>query len=291
MENENTRRSPRNRRTPPRKRRTPDPEIQYTQPKPFFRNRLIVQLLSIAAVVLAFTIGVSIFFKVDTVMITGAVKHSPQVIAEASGVKAGDSLLFFGRARAAAKIKTALPYVDTVRYQVKLPGTVNIIVEEKMVAYAVQAIDGSWWMMTADGMVAEKIDAATAANKPVIEGVYLKNPKVGELSSAAETAAEGTMVTTAADRLKAAITVLAALEEKQLFSNITRLDVSDLFALRIFCSDDYRVELGESCDMMEKVEMLKYALLELGARGGVLKLVYNDTDLRWEIVYQTWSQQ
>ena len=291
MERENTRRSPRNRRTAPRKHRTPDPDIQYTQPKPFFRNRLIVQLLSIAAVVLAFTIGVSIFFKVDTVMVTGAVKHSPQVIAEASGVKAGDSLLFFGRARAAAKIKTALPYVDTVRYQVKLPGTVNIIVEEKMVAYAVQAIDGSWWMMTADGMVAERIDAAIAANKPVIEGIYLKNPKVGEHSVAAETAAEGTTVTTDADRLKAAITVLSALEENQLFSSITRLDVTDLFALRLFCSDDYRVELGESRDMAEKVEMLKYALAELGTRGGVLKLVYNDTDLSWEIVYQTWSQQ
>ena len=291
MENENTRRSPRNRHTPPRKRRTPDPEIQYTQPKPFFRNRLIVQLLSIAAVVLAFTIGVSIFFKVDTVMVTGAVKHSPQVIAEASGVKAGDSLLFFGRARAAAKIKTALPYVDTVRYQVKLPGTVNIIVEEKMVASAVQAIDGSWWMITADGVVAEKISAATAADKPLIEGVYLQNPKVGEPSVAAETAADGAMVTTAADHLKAAITVLSALEENQLFSHITRLDVTDLFALRIYCSDDYRVELGESRDMTEKVEILKYALAELGARGGVLKLVYNDTELRWEIVYQTWSQQ
>ena len=291
MENENTRRSPRNGRTPPRKCRTPDPEIQYTQPKPFFRNRLIVQLLSVAAVVLAFTIGVSIFFKVDTVMVTGAVKHSPQVIAEASGVKVGDSLLFFGRARAAAKIKTALPYVDTVRYQVKLPGTVNIIVEEKMVAYAVQAIDGSWWMITADGVVAEKISAATAADKPLIEGVYLQNPKVGEPSVAAETAADGAMVTTAADHLKAAITVLSALEENQLFSHITCLDVTDLFALRIYCSDDYRVELGESRDMTEKVEILKYALAELGARGGVLKLVYNDTELRWEIVYQTWSQQ
>ena len=48
MERENTRRSPRNRRTPLGKRRAPDPDIQYTQPKPFFRNRLIVQLLSIA---------------------------------------------------------------------------------------------------------------------------------------------------------------------------------------------------------------------------------------------------
>ena len=161
METENTNRpEPRARRTAQKKQRRPRQEIQYTQPKPFFRNRLIVQLLSITAVVLAVTIGISIFFKVDTVTVTGAAKHSALTIAEASGVESGDSLLFFGRARAASKIKMELPYVDTVRFEVKLPGTVNIIVEEKMVAYALQAADGSWWMMTADGMIAEKTDAA-----------------------------------------------------------------------------------------------------------------------------------
>ena len=156
------RRRPRPRRFFQRKQKTEGPEIQYTQPKPFFRNRLIVQLASIAAVVLAVTIGISIFFKVDTVVITGASKYSANTIAEAAQIREGDSLLFFGRAKAAGRIKTALPYVDTVRFELELPGTVNIIVEEKRVAYALQAEDGSWWMMTADGMIAEKTDALAA---------------------------------------------------------------------------------------------------------------------------------
>ena len=291
METERTNRTRRTRRPAERKERQPRQPIQYTQPKPFFRNRLIVQLISIAAVVLAVTIGISIFFKVDTVMVAGVEKHSPLSVSEASGIEKGDSLLFFGRAGAAAKIKAALPYVDTVRFRVKLPGTVHIVVKEKMVAYALQAEDGSWWMMTSDGMIAEQTDAATAEKKPIIEGIILQSPKVGEYAVAAEYPVEGTVIATAADRLKAAVTVLAQLEEYQMFSQTTGLDVSDLFALRLYCGADCRVELGDVTDMAEKVEMVKYALMEMDGSGGVLKLTYNDVDKVWEIIRQPWSRQ
>lgn len=291
METENTNRpEPRARRTARSKQRRPRQEIQYTQPKPFFRNRLIVQLLSIAAVVLAVTIGISIFFKVDTVTVTGATKHSALTIAEASGIESGDSLLFFGRARAASKIKMDLPYVDTVRFEVKLPGTVNIIVEEKMVAYALQATDGSWWMMTADGMIAEKTDAATAEKRPVIEGILLQNPAVGKYAVAAEDGQADGSIATASDRLKAAVSILSQLEAWELFSETTRLNVSDLFALRLYCGADYRVDLGDSGSMSEKIKIVKYALAELGDRGGVLKLVHNDETQEWEVVCQSWAQ-
>ena len=294
METEKTNPAPVRRRRPAGKTRSerPQQEIQYTQPRPFFRNRLIVQLLSVAAVVLAVTVGISIFFKVDTVTVTGASKYSALTIAEASGIEPGDSLLFFGKARAASKIKKQLPYVDTVRFERKLPGTVNIIIEEKMVAYALQATDGSWWIMTADGMIAEKTDAASAQKCPVIEGVTLQDPVAGNYAVAAETAPEdSTLAATAADRLKAAVNILSQLEQWELFSETTRLDVSDLFALRLYCGADCRIELGDSGSMAEKIEIVKYALAQLGGRSGVLNLTFNEETQEWEIVYQSWSVQ
>ena len=60
MDTENSRRRPRRRSF--LKQKALDADIQYTKPKPFFRNRLIVQLLSVAAVVLAVTIGISISY-------------------------------------------------------------------------------------------------------------------------------------------------------------------------------------------------------------------------------------
>lgn len=291
METERKNPAPSRRRRPAAKtQKKPKPEIAYTQPRPFYRNRLIVQLLSVAAVVVAFTIGISIFFKVDTVTVTGASKYSAATIAEASAIRSGDSLLFFGRAGAAYKIKTKLPYVDTVRFRLELPGTVNIIVEEKDVAYAVQATDGSWWMMTADGMLAEKTTSDVAENGSTIEGVILQNPKAGELAEAAQNDAQiGTA--TAADRLKVAVQILAQLERWELFAPATRIDVTDLFALRLYCGPDYRVELGDSGSMEEKIQMLKFALPQLDGQGGVLKLVYNEEAEQWEVIYQPWSQQ
>lgn len=291
METERKNPAPSRRRRPAAKaQKKPKPEIAYTQPRPFYRNRLIVQLLSVAAVVVAFTIGISIFFKVDTVTVTGASKYSAATIAEASAIRSGDSLLFFGRAGAAYKIKTKLPYVDTVRFRLELPGTVNIIVEEKNVAYAVQATDGSWWMMTADGMLAEKTTSDVAENGSTIEGVILQNPKAGELAEAAQNDAQiGTA--TAADRLKVAVQILAQLERWELFAPATRIDVTDLFALRLYCGPDYRVELGDSGSMEEKIQMLKFALPQLDGQGGVLKLVYNEEAEQWEVIYQPWSQQ
>lgn len=291
METERKNPAPSRRRRPAAKaQKKPKPEIAYTQPRPFYRNRLIVQLLSVAAVVVAFTIGISIFFKVDTVTVTGASKYSAATIAEASAIRSGDSLLFFGRAGAAYKIKTKLPYVDTVRFRLELPGTVNIIVEEKDVAYAVQATDGSWWMMTADGMLAEKTTSDAAENGSTIEGVILQNPKAGELAEAAQNDAQiGTA--TAADRLKVAVQILAQLEKWELFAPATRIDVTDLFALRLYCGPDYRVELGDSGSMEEKIQMLKFALPQLDGQGGVLKLVYNEEAEQWEVIYQPWSQQ
>ena len=290
METERVQRPSRLRRAPKNKRQPSEQQIQYTQPKPFFRNRLIVQMLSIAAVVLALTMGISIFFKVDTVLVTGAEKHSAHTIVTASGLQPGDSLLFFGRARVAGKIKTSLPYVDTVRFELKLPGTVNIIVEEKQLAYALQASDGSWWMMTADGKIAEKINAETAANSPVVEGVILQKPEVGKYAVPAEQPNADAGIATAADRLTAAVKILQQLEAWELFAPGTHLDVSDLFALRLYCGPDYRVELGDSADMAEKIKTVKYTLPQLDGRGGVLKLTYNETEQMWEVIYQPWSQ-
>ncbi len=291
METENTqRKAVRVRRRIRERKAKTQPEIQYTQPKPFYRNRLTVQLLSVAAVVLAVTIGISIFFKVDTVLITGASKYSAATIAEASGIDAGDSLLFFGRARAAGKIKMKLPYVDTVRFELKLPGTVNIIVEEKVVAYRLQSSDGSWWIMTADGKIAEKLPAEKTEQYPLIEGIVLQSPSVGKMAVAAETSMEAGTAK-AADRLKAAMNILTQLETYELFSETTSLDVSDLFALRLYCGTDYRVELGDSTDMGAKIMTIKSTLPSLDGRGGVLKLVYNETAGEWGVVCQSWSQQ
>ncbi len=289
METEKNTPQRRRKRAPVQKQEPrPREEIQYTQPKPFFRKKLLVQLLTLAAVVLAVAIGVSVFFQVDTIQVTGASKYSAQTVAQASGIETGDSLLFFGRGGAASRIKAALPYISSVRFEVKLPGTVNIIIEERAVVYGVEASDGTWWKIGADGIVIEQA-GSDKDTIPTVTGVQLSQPTPGKKAQAAEQPLEGeTYTTTQQERLDAALKILSQLEKWELFEKVTNVDVTDLFGLRLSCVGNYRIELGDVSDMTKKIGIVKSALEELADYGGgVLKLFYEDE--KWQVQCNPWS--
>ena len=115
------------------------PAVIYTQPAAFNRNRLLIQLMTVTAIVLALILGMSVFFKVKTITVAGAEVYDPYTIQQASGISEGDNLLTFSRARAGAKIRAELGYVDTVRIGIKLPDTVIIYIEEYAVSYAIKS--------------------------------------------------------------------------------------------------------------------------------------------------------
>ena len=108
--------------------KTNAPEVVRTQARDFDSRRLLMRIVTIVTIVLAFSIGLSIFFRVETVTVTGCSKYTAWTVSEASGIQQGDSLLFFGRATAGSHIMNALPYVKSVRFSIKLPGVVNIII-------------------------------------------------------------------------------------------------------------------------------------------------------------------
>ena len=129
------------------------PGVVYTMPKPLHRGKFLMRLVTVAAVVVALMMAISIFFRVDTVSVLGAQKYTAWDVSQASGIQVGDGLLTLSKARVAGKIQSALPYVDEVKISVTLPGTVNIEIKELQVTYAISAQDNSWWLIAADGDV------------------------------------------------------------------------------------------------------------------------------------------
>ncbi len=254
-------------------------EVVYTQPKPFRGRRLVLQLVTLFAAVLAVFMGISVFFKVDTVMVSGANKYSADTVWDASGIQTGDSLLFFGRAGASTRIYDSLPYVKDVRFGIKLPGTVMIIIEEVTVVYAIKDQNENWWLMTSDGRLTEQADSAVASNCTRITGVVLSAPAVGEQAVAyeelAEPGAEEPVTVTGADRLSAALAVVQQLEANEMLSVITTLDVSDPYALEMWYGTRFQVLLGNAQRLDYKVVALKSAVEQLGEqRTGVLDVSF-----------------
>ncbi len=265
---ENERRRGRKNESRQTKQRKNAPEVVYTPAREFNRNRLVLNILTIFAVAFAIFLGLSIFFKVEQVTVSGNSKYSEWSVYEASGIQEGDSLLFFGEATAGSKIIDTLPYVTKVRFEIKLPGTVHIIIEEAAVAYSVQSEDGSWWLMTSQGRLTEQVNAAVAGNCAKLEGVQLRTPVVGQNAVALETG-EGSV--TGADRLMVGLEIMAQLEASELFGKVTRIDVSALQNLQLWCGQQYQVKLGDSSRLDYKIAAVKSAMEQMSPyQSGIL---------------------
>lgn len=254
-----------------REEKRPSPVVVYTQPLPFNSSRLLIQLLTVTAVVLALIMGLSVFFKVETITVSGAEVYSAWAVREASGISEGDNLLTFSRARACGQITAKLPYVDRVRIGIKLPDTVNIYIEETAVTYAIQTEDGIWWLMNSDGRLVEEIDSGTAAKHTQVLGVTITGPVVNEQAVATETVPTETdalgevipVTVTGAQRLNSALQILDALEDNDIVGDAASVNVSSLSAIELWYGTRYQVNLGDSNNMEKKIASMYDVILQL----------------------------
>lgn len=249
----------------------PTPDVVYTPAKPFSRSRLLLQLTTVVAVVLALTFGLSIFFKVEKVVVYGAEKYDAWTVKEASGIQEGDNLLSFGEIKAVGKIQAALPYVKDVRIGIKLPDTVNIVIEELDVAYSVQDGANRWWLITADGKVVDQVDVATADGYTKILGVQIADPVAGQQASgwehqvdSTDPTAETVIITVSAqERLNTALSILQYLEDNSIMGLVATVDVEDLADIELWYGQQYQVRLGDSSQLSYKIRCMCEAVAQL----------------------------
>ena len=266
--------APRKPRTAPKTAQNPAAsELVYTQPRPFNRRQLLLQLGTVAAVVLALLFGMSIFFKVDEakISVSGVNKYTEVQIREASGIRDGENLLLISDAKISANIIAQLPYVKSVRVGIKLPDTVQIEIVELDVVYAMEAEDGSWWLMSASGDVVDQTSESAAAAHTKISGVKLEAPKIGEKAVAAEpeqapTNAEGESVpvtVTGSQRLQTVISILEYMEDNGIIGKAASLDVTQMGAIEFWYGQQYRVKLGDTTQLGWKVQTAALAIRQL----------------------------
>jgi len=278
------------------RRNTADRDVVYIPPKPFNRNRFLLRLATVVAVVLALTLGMSIFFKVENVYVSGTRKYTAWDVKEASGIQEGENLLTLSRARIAGKIRTELPYADDVRVGIKLPDTVNIEIKELDVVYSIEASDGSWWLMSADGMVIDQTNSGMARAYTQLLGVKLQSPQIGftavavepepkETEAATEDGEEATeetekvllpeTVITGKQRLSDAVCVVQQLEENGIIGEVASVDVSNISEIQLWYGQRYQVLLGDSSGMGHKIQMMNAAIDQMGEyQGGVLDVSF-----------------
>ena len=258
-----------------RPQKEPEVQVQYTPAKPFNRNRFLLHMATVFAVVLAVVLVMSIFFKAGKVMVSGAEKYTPWEIKEAAGIQVGDALLSLSEAKITAKIQEKLPYVGDVRVGIKLPDTVNIEIRELEVVYAVEDCDGAWWLMDANGRIVDNTDMAAAKNYTRIAGVKIQSGAVGAQAAGYQPEAENATQETgqitvtlppisATEQFGAAVQILSALEKNGVMGTVETVDVADPAELSLMYDNRYQVTLGDASRMEYKIGAMKSSVAELG---------------------------
>ena len=271
-----------NRKPVRRERKLRDADVVYIPPKPFRRSRFLLRLATVVAVVFALLLGMSIFFKVDHVQVTGCVKYIPWDVSEASGIELGTNLLTISRAQIGGNVISRLPYVDTVRVGIKLPDTVMIEITELDAVYSVEDADGNWWLMNDEGKIVDQTNAVTAKDYTQVIGFKVEPTQIGaqavakeaELTTIQAETTEGEvavpavtvavqMGVTGAERLRTALVVLQELSKHGISGLVDSVDFTSLSDIELWYQERFQVNLGDTSQLEYKLNALEATINQM----------------------------
>ncbi len=278
MDNEQRKRS--------RHRRRQRQQLTYTEPKPFNRKKFFLQLLIVAAVVVALVFIMSIFFKMgspeEAVLVAGNDRYTTAQVIEAAGIREGDSVLFMNRAKIRTRILQQLPYVRSVRVGIKLPNTVNIEITESQVLYSIEALDGNWWLINHEGKVLEQTNWVDAKDHTVCTGVRIQVPEPGQQAVAIEPEPqldpEGNTlpaILTGEQSLSAVLQILQLLERFGVLGEAASVSIEDPTNIQVWYGERFRIDLGDHLNLEKKLGYAVSAMEQLEEnRTGVIDVSF-----------------
>lgn len=243
------------------------------------RNRgrfgFLYKLLSFLLILAAVLVGCVVFFRVDSIVVSGTSPYTEEEIIAASGVEKGDNLFALDKVQLGWDIIRRLPYIDEVISARKLPDTLIIEVTQCVPAAVLQS-GGEYWLLDLKGKLLERGDAALAEGRPEVLGLTALAPDVG--TSLAVSAEEEYRLT----RLKA---LLAAIHDQGMTGSLTGfLDVTAANEIRFGYGEQLTVVVPMTTDFEDKIYALRRTLETMDAEGvprtGTLDLTYGDDQAR-----------
>ena len=218
----------------------------------------LYKLLSVFLICGCLVAAITLFFRVDTVVITGEKRYTEAEIRQASGVEDGDNLFLLNKYQVIRNIAEALPYIEieNTRIQRKLPDTLLIQVQECGDPLA-WTQDGTVWLMSPAGKIVEQTD--TAAGYPTVDGCELLAPSVGtDIALSTEFANQQTSL----------LALLAALDAAGLTDRVDAIHLDDLSRLTMDYAGRFSVEMEYNADYDRMLQILE---------AGISKLESNQT--------------
>lgn len=213
----------------------------------------LYKLLSVLVICGCLVAALTLFFRVDTIQVSGQSRYTAQEIQEASGIQAGDNLLLLNKYNASSSIAEQLPYIEEIRIHKELPDTLRIEVEECETPVAVVQ-DGIAWLISSageSGKVVDQVDASAAGEYAQVTGCTLLAPSIGS---------EVVLGSEFSLQQESLLSLLSALDEEEMLPQLDSISLEDLSVIRMGYLDRFTVLLPYGADYASKMRILRMAI-------------------------------
>ena len=218
------------------------------------RGRLsfLLKLFAVAVTVAAILAAVTLFFRMDYIVISGNSRYSEQEVLAASELETGGNLYLINKFDVKERLFAQLPYVEEVKINRKLPDTLLIELRECEAVAGIES-GGMIWLVNEDGKLLEQTDTLPPGC-PLITGEELREPVLTGRADFGEAASY---------RAGVAQAVLREAAEREKRQNINSIDLSDETALKMEYLNRFTVRFPWTADIDYKLESLAYVVDQL----------------------------
>ncbi|MCI8304864.1 MAG: FtsQ-type POTRA domain-containing protein [Lawsonibacter sp.] len=220
----------------------------------------LFKLLCVLAVGVALTVGATVFFRVESVTVSGNQRYSQEEIIAASGIQLGDNLYGLNKVRIGRSIRTSLPYIGKLSINRAPPSAILITVTEWEAVARIAVPEPEQAAAVRSGAGEEGADSGSQPPEPVpvaqepwlinIEAKLLEPAPpdssailVSGLTSIAPEAGSRLKVPESEEtRLEALIRLLEALEAAELSTEVSSVHL-DATQLTLRYADRFNVKI------------------------------------------------
>lgn len=227
------------RREPPRKGHKP-------LGKTARRVTLLLAVLAMAAVTAL--LCVFLLFKVSSLQVTGDPVYSQEEVLALCDYAIGDNLLFAPTQSQEERLESQLPYVEDAEVIKHFPNTLEIRITAAQTAASVSS-GGGWLYVSSQGKILE-LGAEPAAATMQVTGFVSTATQPGQYLQAEDATA-----------LSALQEILTALTGREMITQCTRLDLTDLYDIRLWYQDRVECKLGSTAGLTYKLDFAYDALI------------------------------
>ena len=227
----------------------------------------LLRLLSVVLTAVVIVAALTLFFKVETVSVSGNSRYTAQEIIDVCGVQQGDNLVLLDKYAIAQRLYTQLPYITDVRINRLFPDGLSVRVAETHADLTVES-GGAWWLVSENGKIVDMTDARGAEGYLVLRGMNAQDVEIGsQLSFSPEDHIS-------AQRLKE---LVAALSARGMLDKTDEINAADREIMVIRYDGRFDVELYYDADLDFKLDCLQAAVNELEPNEtGIIRMTMKD---------------